>query len=282
LGVKLNCIINRQSGSVPAEANAQLHDALEPYRSAGNAFVVDGDGLLETIESAVSDAPDALVVWGGDGTITCGLNVAREKQVPVLAIPGGTMNMLHERIHGPFESWKSVLRGLDNIDAPERLVGCIVNERTFYVAAMIGTLTEIAESREHLRKGELVDAAKKFVASDALDLEARLSWRPDDTYEERFAAALAVVSPEALDKPLTIARINPDSFVDLTRLAMSAFLKGWENADGVTTFRADQVLVADINGEPIMSTIDGEPVELPSRFDVEIDPVPALVLSARQ
>src|ERR1700742_2437655 len=58
----------------------------------------DGRGLCTACEEAIRDKPDALIVLGGDGTCRTAAAMAAQQKIPVVLLPGGTMNVLPKRV----------------------------------------------------------------------------------------------------------------------------------------------------------------------------------------
>ena len=74
---------------------------------------------------------------------------------PVLPLPGGTMNMLHQRVHGGIADWQTCLVEAVLRRRPEIIPAVRVNDKLVFIGAMIGRLTGLAKARETIRDGDL-------------------------------------------------------------------------------------------------------------------------------
>ncbi|GAB2823989.1 bifunctional phosphatase PAP2/diacylglycerol kinase family protein [Actinoallomurus bryophytorum] len=111
------------------------------------AEIVDaGEDLGKTLRDA-ADRATVLGVCGGDGTINAGAEVAVERNVPLLVIPGGTLNHFSraiglETVKDAIEAYRS--GGVLRVD-----VAC-AGERLFLNTASFGAYTELVDMRTRL------------------------------------------------------------------------------------------------------------------------------------
>ncbi|ABI77559.1 conserved domain protein [Hyphomonas neptunium ATCC 15444] len=258
--MKIGIIVNEKSGSVPEDGRDQLVLLLG---EEGHEPVVPSD-LEADLDQQVSDlaaaSVEAIAVWGGDGTICAVLQSANGK-VPVLVLPGGTMNLLPKRLHDGELDWKKVVHSVLANPQPSWISAGEVDGQRFYVAALFGQLTHIGASREAVREGMIMEAVSILTDRDALDIETNIQIEVDQPDKQRdFPATAAAVIP-AEEGGLEIAVIAPDSRLDLAASAMDALVRGWRegahfHADGVSAIRMHHA-----EGKPIPATIDGEPCE---------------------
>jgi diacylglycerol kinase family enzyme len=285
--MKLAAIINPLSRTVPKGASDELKAAIA---AAGHELVslsIASDDLEARAHAAAESGADAIVVWGGDGTLACVLTICGADGPPVLTLPGGTMNMLPRRLHGE-GSWHEVL---DRVlaDPEERVIAAgDVDGHRFYVAALFGRLTGLAESREAVRKGQLLDAAQTMVDGDVLSVETRLSLHcgqagnPDKARGPAIeAVAAAVALTDGPHPAFDVASIDPSSALELISTAMDAMIRGWRDADAVERDVTSSVTVEDPDGLAIPSTLDGEQVQFETPVEVRLIERAAKVLCAR-
>jgi diacylglycerol kinase family enzyme len=108
--------------------------------------VEGGDDLGKTLREA-ADRATVLGVCGGDGTINAGAEVAVERNLPLLVIPGGTLNHFARAIgletaRDAIEAYRS--GGVVRVD-----VAC-GGDRLFLNTASFGAYTELVDLRERL------------------------------------------------------------------------------------------------------------------------------------
>lgn len=280
---KISAFVNLQSGSVPADGGGALARVLADLGYAANITAFEEGDVPASIQRAIDQSPDYLVAWGGDGTINSALTAAGTEGPAVLALPGGTMNLLHQRLHPGHTRWDDIL--VSALEAPAAVpwaAGDIGGQR-FYVAAMVGRLTTLSESREYLRKGALLEAIRAAASNAAFDMQTRLQFRShigDRTLGTEATAGAIVLAGERRPR-FDVAAIDPRTQLDLLNVGLQSLLNGWRDSDDVTVETAHEVTVEDLNGDPIPATIDGEPCELPSISEFRVVPNAVNVLRAK-
>lgn len=284
--MKFSVIINPLSRSVPKGAADELEAAI---RASGHDIAqlhCRSNQLEDDVQAAASSGADGVIAWGGDGTLACALTACGVSGPPVLALPGGTMNMLPKRLYGD-EAWHQILARVLSKPATETLAAGKIENRRFYVAALFGRLTGLAETREAVRKGELRDAAQALVEGEVLDVETRLklSWarqhgRSDLSEQEIQAVAAAVTLKSGPSPAFEIAAIDPNSTMELFSTALDAMIHGWKDAGPVEHDVSDTVAVHDLAGTDIPATLDGEQVTFSSPVRIDLVKDAARVLCA--
>lgn len=258
--MKLGIIVNEKSGSVPEDGREQLAAFIS---EEGHEAVLPADteaGLEEQVNGLMAAGCEAIAVWGGDGTICAVLQTANGN-VPVLVLPGGTMNLLPKRLHNDELDWKKIVHGVLANPKPSWISAGEVDGQRFYVAALFGQLTHIGASREAVREGAILQAVSILTDREVLDIESNIHVEVDQsgTMKDCPATAAAVIPSD--QDGLEIAVIAPDNHLDLAASAMDALVRGWResahfHADGVTGIR-----MRHKDGKAIPATIDGEPCE---------------------
>lgn len=145
---------NAGSGSV--EARACLDTIKQVLREAGRDFEllpVTGTGMTGVMGHAVALAHrhgGALVVAGGDGSISTAVQQLVPAGLPLGVIPVGTFNYF-ARTHGvPLEVEAATRALLDAVAVPVQLGQ--VNQRYFTVNASLGLYAQALEDRERFKR----------------------------------------------------------------------------------------------------------------------------------
>ncbi len=264
---KISALINPRSGSVPEDAAEQLKSALNEMGEDCDVILLDGDDIVSPIQSCLEADPDLVIVWSGDGTVACALEQLGPDGPPILPLPGGTMNLFHKQIHGGPCEWRDCLeRGLKDgreIDIPAGKAG----DRSFYVAAMAGNLTDFTGPREALRKGRIMEAIETLSGSDVLDLRTTMSFevrQADTAPASGHATAVSLFVGTQDSDSLEFAFIDPDNPLELAATGFSALVSDWHEAPGVQTLYTNDVVLTHERGYDLRATLDGEPVRLTS------------------
>lgn len=279
--MKFGIIVNEKSGSVPEGGQLLLE---EEIHALGHEIIFSSPGPCaddpgEWSESARTSGAEILCVWGGDGTIAAVLQSAGSN-LPILVLPGGTMNLLPKRLHDGQLDWRKVLQEV--LAKPERLwiSAGEVGGRRFYVAAIFGQLTKLGESREAAREGELLEAVEILTSPETLDIGAQMQIKVELADRTRnFPATAAAILPSETGG-LEIAVIAPDNHLDLAAAAMDAMVRGWRDGAHFHADNARSIGFRHAEGKDISATVDGEPCVPGPRFYVRYIPRAACVLVA--
>jgi len=280
--MKLAAIINPMSRTVPADAAEALEAEI---RSTGHDLVLmhcATDDLLANVKEAAGSDADAVIAWGGDGTAACALTACAACRLPVLALPGGTMNMLPHRLHGRNDDWRDILRRILADPVVDTIGAGVIGGQRFYVAALFGRLTAIAESREAVRQGALLEAAQAVIGNQVLDVKTRLRIASRHTSGEKLTSAVAaaiVVSAEEMPA-LEIATVDPESTFELLATAVDAMVHGWRDAEPVERHISRSIMIHDLSDGQIPATLDGERVLFNSPVEVKLMDEAARILRA--
>jgi diacylglycerol kinase family enzyme len=136
----------------------------------------------EDLDKALAEAADratVLGVCGGDGTINAGAAIAVERGIPLLVIPGGTLNHFSrafgmETVRDAIEAYRS--GGVVRVD-----VAC-AGDRLFLNTASFGAYTELVEMRTRLEsrlgKWPALAVAAVRVLRHSKPAEVRIDGRP--------------------------------------------------------------------------------------------------------
>ena len=113
-------IVNTRARS--GSSDADLYDFIRVLGNEGAEIVIrfiNGRSIEELVADAVSF--DRVVAVGGDGTVSAIAYALRKSEVPLLAYPGGTANLLSTAMGLPIEP-RALARAL--LDSPFQAVDC--------------------------------------------------------------------------------------------------------------------------------------------------------------
>ena len=166
-------VLNGASGTALDDAGvARLRAAFaEAGREARVVRAADGAALRAALERAVAERPDAVVVGGGDGTLSTAAGVLARAGIPLGVLPLGTLNHFARDLGIPLgleEAVRTVLTGARvPVDVGE------VNGRVFINNSSLGIYPSIVRRRERLRDDLPLPRAKGWALAWATLLALR-------------------------------------------------------------------------------------------------------------
>lgn len=144
-------VVNCKAGALFACDNAEemLRDL---FTRAGldPSFIANAGSLPERIANAVASKPDAVVVAGGDGTITCAASTLIDGDIPLAILPCGTMNLFAKDLLLPIDDLNAAIAVIAGGHVREVDVGD-VNGSIFLCASMLGLPARLGRTREESR-----------------------------------------------------------------------------------------------------------------------------------
>jgi Diacylglycerol kinase catalytic domain len=284
--MKVYALINPAAGSVGLDGSRRMKRALA---SAGieqaEVIAFDPTSANKQISEFINKRPDLLVIWGGDGTHRTALRAAGLGFDRLLLLPGGTMNLLSKWVHGP-RQWDGILQSVLANCSSRGLPAGMANDEPFFCALLAGVPATLAQAREDLRLGDIGKAIQDVgVAVESvrqLHIGARVRDAPgaiDSLPEGNVIAAL--VGPMTRGSRMEVAGLNLPSAMATLGFAWSSMRSDWHYLDGVRCREADTLEIFDDSGHSIPVIVDGEKIDLGSRFVVRFQDVAAHCLIAR-
>ncbi|MFN3835789.1 MAG: diacylglycerol/lipid kinase family protein [Glycocaulis sp.] len=278
---QVSAVINPLAGSVPEDAEARLRAVLAALGIKARFEIMDHD-CEEACERARGHESDAVIVWGGDGTLACALNTLGPDGPPLLPLAGGTMNMLPRMVHDQVDDIEACLRAvLEDPHIIELAAGEVESQR-FYVGALLGGLTRLAGPREALRKADIVRAVTELAESDAFSLDTPMRYRADCGVNNEAQALGLFLSDQPGRPGFDVLATAPDNVFDLAGKGLAGLVTDWRNIAGVDRAFARRVTVEALESSGLEATLDGEPVSLPVRAEFRLIEGAARVLAARK
>jgi undecaprenyl-diphosphatase len=276
-GAGLGIAVNTLSGSYSAGTIELLR---ESFPDAHIVEIAEGSDVAAAIRE-IADGPGtiALGVWGGDGTVGTAAAIAIERSLPLLVLPGGTLNHFardagaHNLAAGVSAASAgsavssdlghvSMVRGL--AEAGETLELAMLN------TASIGVYPNLVRRRERLQGSlgkplaGLVAGLRTFAVDSPTTLKIDgvvhkvwIVYLGRGRYYPRDMAPLA--RPVLDDGQLDVRMLGADKSFDRLRL-LWAVLTGTVSTTKVTHLReATRVVFEAVDG-PLVLAVDGEPL----------------------
>lgn len=254
--MKFKAIINTHSGSVPDSAEDELRSVVEASGHTVEIHTVDGETLEDCCRNELASKCDGVIAWGGDGTLACVLNYCGKNDLPVLPLPGGTMNLLVKRIHGVFQSWKEVLERAIEAERQVVIPAIRCGDHQFYVGMLAGKLTQLTQTREHIRDGELTGAIKTLIENDTFNFETAMTL--DHAGGSVSATAAGIFVPDAPERGMELITIDPESIADLLKIGLESLYADWDQVSGVQHALVNELHISMSGETSVPVTFDGE------------------------
>lgn len=147
-------ILNEAAGSLDGVSDSPTASSvLEALRSQGitaELRVAPGSQLQETVQRAVREKPGAIVVGGGDGSISTAARCLVDTGIPLGVLPLGTLNHFARDLGLP-PAWRESVAELARGEFQAVDVG-EVNGRSFINNCSIGSYADAVRKRDVLRR----------------------------------------------------------------------------------------------------------------------------------
>ena len=149
-GQRIGLLFNGGSGSSTAQPIAVRLSVLLSDLGAAVPGVQDHPQHIgEQLEQLATETPTVIVAIGGDGTINAGASLAIERDIPLLVVPAGTMDLVARDLGIPIE-FKDLLPRMSRL-ADLRIDFATVNDRIFLHSSLMGLVPTLATIRESMR-----------------------------------------------------------------------------------------------------------------------------------
>ena len=257
-------VLNTSSGGCDDRAPEKIRAIFDRAGLAGATIKAVTSGEIEAaLDEAIADC-DVLVLLGGDGTIRSAAEKCGAAGIPLIPLPGGTMNMLAKALFGTV-GWEEALSATLANPRVRTVSGGKVQGRPFYCAAILGTPTLWADAREAVRRFDLVEAVVRSMTAIRRSGGNRLTYRMGDL-PQGSAEAVAVICPLVSrslvtdERTLEVAALDPVTAAELFRLGMHAMFDDWRQDPSVALTRVTTVNVAGHGRIPAI--LDGETIRL--------------------
>lgn len=299
--MKIVAVINSRSGGL---ANDAAEDLLSQVRESfvrsgidADIVPVQGEQLAAALEQAARSDVDAIVIGGGDGTVSSALQTLRECDKPLGILPMGTFNLLARDLGMSLDVAQAVAQLA--AATPQHIDTAFVNGRVFMCNSTLGLLPPLTQARETQRgRGVLrstLHLLKAFVKllrrSPTLRLELDTGQGPRPVRAKSLTVANNRYSDESGFPPrrerldtgmLAVYITRPRTKPQLLQLVLGLLRGKWLSSPRVEMVEATHVTVASRSSRDLALVTDGELHREPSPLRFEIHPRSCLVLMPRR
>lgn len=274
LGKRVAAVINTSSGGCDGTASDKIRAVLDRAGLTAATVVAVTSGELVAALDAALNACDVLVLLGGDGTIRVAADKAGAAGIPLIPLPGGTMNMLAHALYGPI-GWEQALSATLADPEVRTVSGGKAQGRSFYCVAILGTPALWADAREALRRGDLIAAVARSATAIRRSGGHRLRYQMGDTLRGE-AEAVAVICPLVSrsltqnDQVLEAVALDPETASEAFRLALHAMFDNWRFDPAVALAKVTTVTLTGHGRIPVI--LDGEIMNMGRAVTIRFHP----------
>jgi diacylglycerol kinase family enzyme len=278
--MRIAALINDHAGSVKAYGGERLEQEMRDKLGSqlGPLHRGTGESVIAASQQMMADKPDVLLIAGGDGTARCMAELAMTSNIPLVFLPGGTMNVLPKKLGAMGTLGEAVDAVAEGRLRLRRLDIGMANERPFFVAVAFGFLPHMTQWREEFRtidRSTRVGWTWRQIRALGGQLFAPTVRLLIDNYRPLFPSPGVLISvgdadtlapgrdPAAQLAGLEIVLLNANNWLELAGVLSTAlFSAKWREHKDIDTFQAQQVLVQRRRRRYIRLTLDGEPTRL--------------------
>ena len=279
--LKVGVIINASSGGYDLECE---HKMLDILKGAGiveaKIWCGDADQMQRSFTEAARQKLEVLIVLGGDGTIRTAAEACAEKGSYLIPLPGGTMNMLPRALYGDV-AWEESLKNTLAAPSLKVLSGGRIAGKQFLIAAIVGAPALLAEPRESMREGNIVDAIEKGSVAFRKMFETKIQYLISGEMKgeaEAVALICPLISEQMSDseQALEAAVIDVESAAEAIGLVSTVAFGKWRDHQNILLTRTKSVRVQSRNDIPAI--LDGEKINLGGSAEINFVPKAVTVL----
>jgi diacylglycerol kinase family enzyme len=269
-------ILNTASGSCDASSEEAMRTILADAGIQTPGIWCGGPEYMdEAFTAAHATNPDILIVLGGDGTIRTGAEACTPQGPLLIALPGGTMNVLPKALYGE-RPWQDALK--ETLAAPriKSVSGGSIGGQQFFIAAVLGAPALLADARESLREGDIGSTLAK--GKEALDnllvRKVEYSFSPEIAGEADMVFIVCPLISEILDEKemaFEAAAVHLQNMGDVVGLISAAAFGNWREDEKVAVVRTRSISVSAKEDIPVI--LDGETIELGTSAEITFMPI---------
>ncbi|MEO1969075.1 MAG: diacylglycerol kinase family protein [Sphingomonadaceae bacterium] len=256
-------IANEASGSNSPSALDDLRSCFAEHAITVDRTICFPDEDLPAPEDLVGADIGLLVVYTGDGTINAALSGLAGWPGAVLVLPGGTMNLLSQRLHGAY-GYREIIGLVASRGARRCRVTVLQCEAgCAYADCLIGPGTQWADVREAMREFNVVDMASSAAEAFSQSTGGVTVWVDQPELGRRQGYPLIEITPG--EHGLRLNAYHAQSLGEMAQQGWALLRRRFREGPHERLGIVDEVTVASSNGAPLDVLLDGEPATLDQR-----------------
>lgn len=263
-------VVNPASGSNDRSSAETIAGALtERGWQVGRVLTFPDEGLPD---KAMLEAAGVrlLVIYTGDGSMSTLINRLQGWDGKVLALPGGTMNLLPLRLHRTLDI-AAILDIVAGGGAVARRPHCVRCDAGLALAGLlVGPGTAWSRVRESMRSHAIAEVASEAVEAIRQSTTGPFVLAPEIGMAREGGYPLIELTPG--EHGIQIDGYYAEAPLEYAGQAWAVLRHRFREGPHDRLGLADAVALASIDGKPLACLIDGEPAECPSPFRFTLEP----------
>lgn len=263
-------IVNPASGSNDSGTAETLTAALTSRGWRIDRVLAFPDDPLPTGAALDAAGIGLVVIYTGDGTMNGLIGRLDGWGGAVLALPGGTMNLLPHRLHGTADI-DQILDIVAGGGARARRLNCVRCEAGMALAGLlVGPGTAWSRVRESMRSLALSDMAKEAVDAIRSTTTGPGVTIPGNRLMRDEGYPLIELTPG--EHGVQIDGYFAEAALDYAGQAWALLRRRFREGPHDRLGIAESITIASIDGSPLQCLLDGEPAECPSGSLFVVEP----------
>lgn len=289
---KAGTFLNQTDGLTPAA----LQEALAAAGIEATLRPATGKAIEATLKQAVAEKPEALLVGGGDGTVSAAAALLAGTSLPLGVLPLGTLNHFAKDLGYPVD-WREAVKALGTATV-QRVDVAEVNGRVFINNCSVGSYADAVRRRDALRRQKgsgkwyamLVASLAVFrelrrmrlhieTSGTTLDLRTPFLLVSNNRYTGHVLNAS--LRPQLDQGKLWLYTTRASRRGALLRMAWQSLIRRIDSADALEVHSTEEASVSIARG-PMPAAADGEVLNLTPPLVFRIRPKALCVLAPVQ
>lgn len=304
---RLLVVVNPHATAVSARLRNIVLHALQSCYDVQVADTAYPGHATEIARSALYDPPDAVVGFGGDGTLNEIANGLAGSTVPLVTLPGGNANVYCRMLHVPddvLDATEWLLARADNWSLWRADLGIIGNRRFLFAAgvgldaAVVSRVDAHPRAKATLRELAYAGSALSTFLREYVSRPPHLSVSADDqapvlgfsvmvqnaaAYTFLGSRPIELVQGTTLDSgdvsAVVLQTHNPLKVPSVIGHVVSKTQRPEDHAAVAAFHGCRHLLISSTDGRPVPLQVDGDHIGEATEVEIGIEPKSLLVLA---
>lgn len=273
-------------GRDPDEIVRAVKQGFSEHGHEIDVTLTEGSSIRREIEARAGDGSlEALIVGGGDGTVSTAAALLQGTDMLLGVLPLGTMNLFARSLGVPL-AFEQALPAVAGGHAAKADIG-LMNGRPFVHQVSFGLQPKLVRLRESMqygsRGGKILASMRAFLIAmrrpTVLALQAEIDGKPFDLETPALAVSNNLYGPGHLPYAddidggvLGVYALTSSHWRDIAQATADATLGNWHSNPQINIFSAREVTVRRRHRRVLTVSIDGELKRVGGPLHIEIKP----------